>query len=185
MIEHDAIHVLAVAVIYSPWHPGFMGWGPRFRRRQQDASFASREIVIDVTSNPEDVVDVTMSIHAAPEHSDRFGAALCMISQPGRLDSTGSVVSIGRRPHQLTRRQFEELLHEAGETGHLSDGFLEIEAYVDLHDGTVVWQPEDGEGVSLPHLDQVVENSIASLVETNVFGDWFSARVVRRAPAKS
>lgn len=163
-----------------------MGWTGVFRKKYgARVAAAGDDTVIDVTTEQTRFLDVTMSIHAGPEASGRFGAALCMLSDPGRAETTGSVVQIGRRPHSITKEQFQSLLREAGETGHLDDGFLEIEATVDLTEGEVVWQPEDGEGVSLPHLDEVVENTIASLVETNAFGEWFSpTRVVRSATTR-
>ena len=158
-----------------------MGWKRLLGRSRPEARSVSTS-VLDVTDNEtQAVVDVTLSIHAAPPSDSRFGAALCMLSHNDRVESTGSVVTIGNRPHVITRRQFEELLSEAAETGHLVDGFLEIEAVVDLDHGTITWQPENGEGVTLSHLDTVVENTLASLVETNVFGEWFAPRKIGRA----
>jgi hypothetical protein len=167
-----------------------MGWIKSFGRRSSEEpstpfleTLSHARSTVDVTSSSQHaVVDVTLSIHATPTDDHRFGAALCMLSNSDRPESTGSVVTIGRRPHHITRQQFDELLGEAAETGHLLDGFLEIEATVDLDLRTIAWQPENGGGVELPHLDTVVENAIASLVETNIFGEWFApTKIARRS----
>lgn len=167
----------------SAWHPCYMGWSLKRRRHVVDVSLGSD--VIDVTAPPDPrLVDLSLSIHETPGDERRFGAALCMLSGPldgaGHVESTGSVVPIGRRPHVITREQFLSLLEHAAASGHLSDGFLEIQASVDLSTGTVVWSPESGDGVELPHLDEVVENAISAFAETNILGEWFAPTAVVR-----
>lgn len=163
-----------------------MGWSLFRKSVEADSESATIDVlqrIVDVTlpSNPESLLELTISINETPGVADRFGSALCMMRRHDEsIDTTGSIVPVFRHPNSITREQFSEMILSASKIGQLIDGFIEVQATVDLEQGTVLWLPEAGAHIDIPHLDQIVENAIYSLVETNIFGEWFTPTAVSR-----
>lgn len=132
-----------------------------------------------------------LSLLAAPEQADRLAQALWLVSGDRQFDATGMLLPVGPRPHRLGPDDVAATFVAAHAAGVLQDGFLEIDATVDLRERTVRWYPDAID----PHLPSgfdpsqvdglglLVDNAVAALVETDLLGTWFAPTSV--APASS
>lgn len=141
------------------------------------------EVVVDLAGTERSPVHVSFSIHETPHHADRAGEALCMLSGDASNDSTGVVVPLGRRPGDVSRDDLIDFVRAAEGRGLVLDGFVDVEAAIDLRTGAVTWSTEPPGGERLPHAGPVVTDALRALAETGLLGPWFSPTSVHAASA--
>jgi len=138
--------------------------------------------VVDLAGTERSPVHVSVSIHVTPHHADRAGEALCMLSGGTSGDATGVVVPLGRRPGDVSRDDLIDFVRAAEGRGLVLDGFVDVEATIDVRSGAVTWSTEPPGGERLPHAEPVVADALRALTETGLLGQWFSPTSVHPAP---